>query len=96
MVHQCLQAADTPQSTPRSELTNRPFAQLLSGLEMGHPGAVGRLPAFDFHVSNGQKAVFLISVSDCSECNSSALDHPNSSWSIARLKEYLRRIRGHI
>ena len=27
---------------------------------------------------------------DCSDCDSSALDSPNSSWSIARLKEYLR------
>ena len=28
---------------------------------------------------------------NCSDCDSSGLDSPNSSWSIARLKEYLRR-----
>ena len=28
---------------------------------------------------------------DCSDCDASGLDSPNSSWSIARLKEYLRR-----
>ena len=28
---------------------------------------------------------------DCSDCDSSGLDSPNSSWSITRLKEYLRR-----
>ena len=28
---------------------------------------------------------------DCSDCDSSGLDSPNSSWSIVRLKEYLRR-----
>ena len=28
---------------------------------------------------------------NCSDCDSSGLDSPNSRWSIARLKEYLRR-----
>ena len=28
---------------------------------------------------------------DCSHCDSSGLDSPNSSWTTARLKEYLRR-----
>ena len=58
---------------------------------MGHPVAVGQSPAYDFSVSDEQKAVFLVSVSDCSECDLSGLDHPNSSWSIARLKKYLRK-----
>ena len=70
---------------------DRPFAQLLSGLETGHPVAVGQSPAYDFSVPDEQKAVFLVTVSDCSECDSSGLDHPNSSWSIARLKKYLRK-----
>ena len=65
----------------------------LPGLETGHPVAVGQSPAYDFSVSDEQKAVFLVSVSDCSECHSSGLDHPNSSWSIARLKKYLRKKR---
>ena len=73
---------------------NRSFA-LLSGLETGHSVAVGQSPAYDFSVFDEQKAVFLVSVSDCSECDSSGLDKPNSSWSIGRLKEYLRKKRGH-
>ena len=52
---------------------NRPFAQLLSGLETGHPVAVGHSSAYDFSVFDEQKAVFLVSVSDCSECDSSGL-----------------------
>ena len=64
---------------------NRPFVQLLSGLETGHPAAAGPSPACEFSVSDEQKAVFLVSVLDCSECDSSGLDHLNSSWSIARL-----------
>ena len=39
-------------------------------------------------VCDEQKVVFLDSVLDCSECFSSNLDLLNSSWSIARLKEY--------
>ena len=31
---------------------------------------VGQSPAYDFSVSDEQKAVFLVSVSDCSECDS--------------------------
>ena len=42
-------------------------------------------------VSDEQDAAFLISVMDCSDCDSSGLDSPNSSWSIARLKENLRK-----
>ena len=51
--------------------------------------------AFDFRVSDEQD-VFLVSLMDCSDCDSSGLDSPNSSWSIARLKEYLRRKRGQV
>ena len=76
-------------------MTNGPIAQLLSGLETGHPVTVGQSPAYDFSVFDKQKAVFLVSVSDCSECDSSGLDHPNSSWSIACLRKYLRKKRGH-
>ena len=54
---------------------NRPFAQLLPGLET-HPVTVGQSPAYDFSVSDEQKAVFLVSVSDCSECDSYAGDWP--------------------
>ena len=55
---------------------NRPFAQLLPGLETGHPVTVGQSPAYDFSVSDEQKAVFLVSLSDCSECDSCAGDWP--------------------
>ena len=41
------------------------------------------------------EAVFLVSILDCCECDSSGLDHLNSSWSIARLREYFRRKIGH-
>ena len=72
---------------------NRPFSQVLSGLETGNPVPVGQSPAYDLSVFDEQKAVFLAiaAVSDRSECDSSSLDHPNSSWSIARLKKYLRK-----
>ena len=63
----------------------------MSGFETGHPAAAGPLPAFDFSVSDEQDAAFLVSVMDCSDCDSSDLDSPNSSWNIARLMEYLRR-----
>ena len=75
-------------------MTNRPFAQLLSGLEAGHPAAAGPSPASDFSVSDEQKAV-LVSVLDCSECESSGLDHLNSKWSIAHRRDYFRRKIGH-
>ena len=52
----------------------RPFAQLLPGLETGHPVTVGQSSAYDFSVSDEQKAVFLVSVSDFSECDSYAGD----------------------
>ena len=70
---------------------NRPFAQLLSGLETGHPAAAGPSPAHDFSVFDERNAVFLVSVLDCFGCFSSGLDHLNSSWSIARLREHFRR-----
>ena len=54
--------------------SNRPFAQLLPGLETGHLVTVGQSPAYDFSVSDEQKAVFLVSVSNCSECDSYAGD----------------------
>ena len=57
-----------------SDSLNRPFAQLLPGLETGHPVTVGQSPAYDFSVSAEQKGVFLVSVSDCSECDS----HPDA------------------
>ena len=34
----------------------------------------GQSPAYDFSVSDEQKAVFLVSLSDCSECDSHAGD----------------------
>ena len=70
---------------------NRGLFQRLSGFETGHPAAAGPMPAFVLSVSDEQDAAFLVSVMDCSDCDSSGLDSPNSSWSIARLKEYLRR-----
>ena len=71
--------------------TNRGLFQRLSGFDTGHPAAASSLPAFDFSVSDEQDAAFLVSVMDYSDCDSSGLDSPNSSWSMARLKEYLRR-----
>ena len=60
-------------------LPNRPFAQILSGLERGHLAAAGPSPAGDFSVLDEQKAVFLVLVLDCSECDSSGLDNVNSN-----------------
>ena len=59
-----------------SNIFYRPFAQLLPGLETGHPLMVGQSPAYDFSVSDEQKALFLASVSDCSEWDSCAGDWP--------------------
>ena len=53
---------------------NRPFAQLLPGLEKGHPVTVGQSPAYDFSVSDEQICAALVSVFDCSECDSYADD----------------------
>ena len=39
------------------------ISQLLPGLETGHPVTVDQSPAYDFSVSEEQKAVFLVSVS---------------------------------
>ena len=44
---------------------NRPFAQLLSVLETGHPAAAGPSPAYDFSVFDERNAVFLVFVLDC-------------------------------
>ena len=38
---------------------NRPFAQLLPGLETGHPVTVGQSPAYDFSVKTSRKVFFL-------------------------------------
>ena len=93
------EACATNRLAYRSErddrLCNRPFAQLLSGLETEHPAAAGPSLACDFGVFDKQKAVFLASVLDVSECDSSGLDHLNSMWSNARVREYYRRKIGH-
>ena len=39
---------------------NRPFAQLLPGLETGHPVTVGQSPTCSFSVSDGQEVLFLL------------------------------------
>ena len=59
-----------------SSQLNGPFAQLLPGLETGHPVTVGQSPAYDFSVSDEQQTVFLVSVSDCSVRDSCAGDWP--------------------
>ena len=38
---------------------NRPFAQLLPGLETGHPVTVGQSPTCSFSVSDGREVLFL-------------------------------------
>ena len=38
---------------------NRPFAQLLPGLETGHPVTVGQSPTCCFGVSDGREVLFL-------------------------------------
>ena len=64
----------------------------MSGFEMGHPAAAGPLSALISVFQTSKTLLFrVVSVMDCSDCDSSGLDSPNSSWSIARLKEYLRR-----
>ena len=63
-----------PGKCAKDHLHNRPFAELLPGLETGHPVTVGQSPAYDSGVSDEQKAVFLVSVSDCSECDPYAGD----------------------
>ena len=80
-------AGQWPDITDHVSTTlDRPFAQLLPGLETGHPVTLGQSPAYDFSVSDEQKAVFLVSVSDCSECDSYAGDRstvtgcPVSNW----------------
>ena len=37
----------------------RPFAQLLPGLETGHPVTVGQSPTCSFSVSDGREVLFL-------------------------------------
>ena len=39
--------------------SNRPFAQLLPGLETGHPVTVGQSPTCSFSVSDGREVLFL-------------------------------------
>ena len=43
----------------RTAWFNRPFAQLLPGLETGHPMTVGQSPAYDFSVKTSRKLFFL-------------------------------------
>ena len=38
---------------------NRPFAQILPGLETGHPVTVGQSPTCSFRVSDGREVLFL-------------------------------------
>ena len=38
---------------------NRPFAQLLPGVETGHPVTVGQSPTCSFSVSDGREVLFL-------------------------------------
>ena len=40
-------------------LVNGPFAQLLPGLETGHPVTVGQSPTCSFSVSDGREVLFL-------------------------------------
>ena len=97
-MHACTQQFVDPSSASVrlcDSFVNRPFAQLLSGLETGHAAAAGPSSPCDFGVFDEQKAVFLVSVLDVSECDSSGLDHLNSSWSNARVREYFRRKLGH-
>ena len=50
------------QDCTRRELPssrNRSFAQLVPGLEMGHPVTVGQSPAYDFSVKTSRKVFFL-------------------------------------
>ena len=51
--------AGTKVIRPSHGPPNRPFAQLLPGLETGHPMTVDQSPAYDFSVSDEQKGVFL-------------------------------------
>ena len=66
-----------PTRVLNSTRDNRPFAQLSPGLETRgiRWRSVSHLHN-DFSVSDEQKAVFLVSVSDCSECDSYAGDWP--------------------
>ena len=97
MTEQCTRLHLTcPNFFGQASRTNRPLARSLCGLETGHPAVAGSSPAWDFSVFDKQKAVFLVFVLDCSECDSSGLDHPNSSWSNARLKDYLKKKRPQV
>ena len=40
--------------TPKNECLNRPFAQLLPGLETGHPVTVGQSPAHESHTEQSE------------------------------------------
>ena len=50
---------DRPWSWNRRQQCNRPFAQLLPGLETGHPVTVGQSPTCSFSVSDGREVLFL-------------------------------------
>ena len=52
-------SAKTTQHSRRGEASNRPFAQLLPGLETGHPVTVGQSPTCSFSVSDGREVLFL-------------------------------------
>ena len=55
-----IELRDCPQTITRIDTRhNRPFAQLLPGLETGHPVTVGQSPAYDFSVPTSRKLFFL-------------------------------------
>ena len=45
--------------TEKGAWSIRPFAQLLPGLETGHPVTVGQSPTCSFSVSDGREVLFL-------------------------------------
>ena len=47
------------EHTYRTTRVNGPFAQLLPGLETGHPVTVGQSPTCSFSVSDGREVLFL-------------------------------------
>ena len=78
LVFVCDRSDERRKDTKTSEFdkekttSNHCVAQLLSGLETRHPAAAGPTPAYNFSVFDEQKAVFLVSVLDCFESDSSA------------------------
>ena len=69
-------------------------ANLFAGARLRGGERIRCYTGFDVSVSDEQGAApFLVSFimfMDSSDCGSPVLDSPNSSWSIAGLKEYLR------